>query len=265
LKFNKQIFAIIFLSVFVLLSVSASAYDNNTVAMPQTNTNIVYNIMKSPETPWNQNHVAPVIGSGTFVHPYASVIGAVTIGKNVMFSPFASVRGDEGIPIFIGDNSSVQDGVVVHGLETIDEAGNPKNLVEVNGTNYSVYVGENVSLAHQAQVHGPASVGNDTFIGMQAFVFKAKIGNNCVLEPKSAAIGASIPDGRYIPAGVVITNQTDADNLPAIYNGYAYQKTNEAVVYVNTKLVKGYNSALNNVSTTTDVSASDNVYTTANI
>jgi carbonic anhydrase len=257
MKFNKQIFAIIFLSVLVLLSVSASAYDNNTVATTLTNTNIVYNIVKSPVTPWSPNLVAPVIGSDSFIHPYASVIGAVTIGKNVMVSPFASLRGDEGVPILIGDNSNVQDGVIVHGLETNDEAGNPKNLVEVNGINYSVYVGKNASLAHQSQVHGPSSVGDDTFIGMQAFVFNAEVGSNCVLEPKSAAIGVTIPDHRYIPAGVVITNQTDADNLPAIYNGYAYQKTNEAVVYVNTKLAKGYNSALNNVSATADVSASD--------
>jgi carbonic anhydrase len=105
-------------------------------------------------------------------------------------------------------------------------------------------VGKNVSLAHQSQVHGPAYVGNDTFIGMQAFVFKAKVGNNCVLEPKSAAIGVIIPDGRYISAGKVITDQADADNLPVISDGYGYQKTNEAVVYVNTHLAEGYNAAI---------------------
>ena len=177
----------------------------------------------------------------------ASVIGAVTIGANVMVSPMASVRGDEGMPIFIGKDSNIQDGVVIHGLETIDEQGKSveNNLVTgSDGKKYAVYVGERVSLAHQSQVHGPALIGNDTFIGMQAFVFKAHIGNNCVLEPKSAAIGVTIPDGRYISAGMVITKQNEADTLPAVFEGYTYQKTNAAVVDVNDNLAKGYNAAM---------------------
>jgi carbonic anhydrase len=197
-------------------------------------------------TPWNPKSTSPVIDHTAYIHPEASVIGAVRIGAHVMVSPMASVRSDEGMPIFIGDDSNVQDGVVIHGLETIDENLKPveTNLVNVNGINYSVYVGKNVSLAHQSQVHGPASIGNDTFIGMQAFVFKSKIGNNCVLEPKSAAIGVTISDNKYIPAGVVITNQTDADHLSTFEpDKYAYGHTNEAVVYVNTELAKGYNKA----------------------
>jgi carbonic anhydrase len=130
---------------------------------------------------------------------------------------------------------------VVHALETVDEAGNPKNLVDVNGEKYAVYVGERVSLAHQSQVHGPDYVGNDTFIGMQAFVFKAKVGRNCVLEPKSAVIGVNVSDGKYIPAGEVVTSQDQADKLSNVYEGYAYQHTNEAVVEVNINLAKGYN------------------------
>lgn len=236
MKFNKQIYTILILATLVLLAVSAGAQNSN--VMP-----VKYNIMSNPITPWNQNSTAPVIASTAYIHPLSSIIGAVTIGANVMVSPCASVRADEGMPIFIGDNSNVQDGVVVHGLETINEELEPvtNNIVNVNGTNYSVYVGKNVSLAHQAQVHGPAVVGHDTFIGMQAFVFKAHVGNNCVLEPKSAAIGVTIPDGRYISAGTVITDQKQADKLPKIYNGYAYQKTNAAVVYVNTNLAHGYN------------------------
>ena len=118
-----------------------------------------------------------------------------------------------------------------------------KNLVNVSGENYAVYVGERISLAHQSQIHGPFSVGNDIFIGMQAFVFKLKVGNNCVLEPKSAAIGVTIPDGKYISAGTVITSQAEADKLPDVFDGYAYQKTNAAVVDVNVNLAKGYNNA----------------------
>lgn len=202
------------------------------------------NIRANPVTPWNPVPTEPVIDPTAYIDHQASVIGNVTIGASVMVSPMASVRSDEGMPIFVGNESNVQDGVVLHALETVDEEGEPveKNLVEVDGKKYAVYIGERVSLAHQSQVHGPSSVGNDTFIGMQAFVFKSKVGNNCVLEPTSAVIGVTIPDGRYVPAGTVVTTQAEADKLPEITDDYGYKHTNEAVVYVNVNLAEGYNA-----------------------
>ncbi len=248
MKFNKQIIVILVLSLLVSLAASGCIAQGEGVKeqnAKEVHPNKFSNIMENPVTPWNPEPTAPVIDPTAYIHPQASVIGNVTIGGNVMVSPMASVRGDEGMPIFVGKNSNVQDGVVLHGLETIDEEGEPveKNLVEVGGEKYAVYIGENVSLAHQSQVHGPAYVGNDTFIGMQAFVFKAKVGNNCVLEPTSAAIGVTIPDGRYIPAGTVVTSQAEADKLPEVTEDYAYRHTNEAVVYVNTNLAEGYSAA----------------------
>ncbi|WP_292388613.1 carbonic anhydrase [Methanosarcina sp. UBA5] len=248
MRFNKQIITVLILSLSLALlgsgcvSEGEGAVDNATQGINESEFS---NIRENPVTPWNSVPTAPVIDSTACIDPQASVIGDVTIGASVMVSPMASIRSDEGMPIFVGNRSNVQDGVVLHGLETINEEGEPveKNLVEVGGKKYSVYVGENVSLAHQSQVHGPASVGNDTFIGMQAFVFKSKIGNNCVLEPTSAAIGVTVPDGRYIPAGMVVTSQAEADKLPEITDDYAYRHTNEAVVYVNVHLAEGYNEA----------------------
>ena len=246
MRFNKQIFTILILSLSLSLAGSGcisegeGAEDN--VAQEIT-VNEFSNIRENPVTPWSPEPSAPVIDPTACIDPQASVIGEVTIGANVMVSPMASIRSDEGMPIFVGNRSNVQDGVVLHALETINEEGEPieDNIVEVDGEKYAVYIGDNVSLAHQAQVHGPASVGDDTFIGMQAFVFKSKVGNNCVLEPKSAAIGVTIPDGRYIPAGTVITSQAEADKLPEVTDDYAYSHTNEAVVYVNVHLAEGYN------------------------
>ncbi|AKB50971.1 Carbonic anhydrase [Methanosarcina barkeri str. Wiesmoor] len=248
MRFNKQTFTILILSLSLALlgsgciSEGEGAEGNVTQGITESEFS---NIRENPVTPWNPVPVAPVIDPTAFIDPQASVIGNVTIGASVMVSPMASIRSDEGMPIFVGDRSNVQDGVVLHALETIDEEGEPveNNIVEVGGKKYAVYIGENVSLAHQAQVHGPASVGNDTFIGMQAFVFKSKIGNNCVLEPTSAAIGVTVPDGRYIPAGMVVTSQAEADNLSEITDDYAYKHTNEAVVYVNVHLAEGYNKA----------------------
>lgn len=195
----------------------------------------------SPPTPWSEETREPSIADTAHVHELAAVIGAVTIGEYVMVNPFASVRGDEGMPIHVGDKSNVQDGVVLHALETIDEDENPVNPVEVAGEDYAIHVGSRVSLAHQSQVHGPGRVGDNSFIGMQAFVFKAKIGENCVLEPGSKAIGVEIPDERYVPAGEIISSQEAADALPEITSDYPMRALNDGVVHVNTELARGYN------------------------
>jgi carbonic anhydrase/acetyltransferase-like protein (isoleucine patch superfamily) len=198
----------------------------------------------SPVTPWSEQKIIPQIDSTAFVHQKASVIGAVYIGKNVMVSPMASVRGDEGMPIYIGDDSNIQDGVVIHALETADEEQKPieNNLVTVAGKKYAVYIGNRVSLAHQSQVHGPASIGDDTFVGMQAFVFKSEVGNNVVLEPGVRIVGVTIPDGRYVSLGMIVSNQSVADNLPVVTKDYVFVNLNKGVIHVNTNLAAGYNT-----------------------
>ena len=193
-------------------------------------------------TSFNDDVNKPDIAKSAFVHQLASVIGDVKLGEKVYVAPAASIRGDEGQPIYVGNDSNVQDGVVIHGLETMEEGKEiAKNQVEVGGKKYSVYVGDRVSMAHQSQVHGPALVGNDSFIGMQALVFKATVGDGVVLEPGAKVIGVKIASGRYVPAGSVITKQSDADALPAISGTYAFKDLNKAVVHVNTQFADGYN------------------------
>jgi carbonic anhydrase/acetyltransferase-like protein (isoleucine patch superfamily) len=201
------------------------------------------NIHASVITPFAAKAFKPHIDRTAYVHPLAAVIGAAYIGRRVMISPAASVRADEGQPIWIGDESNVQDGVVLHALETWEDGEViESNLVEHDGRKYAVYVGDRVSLAHQCQIHGPAKVGDDTFIGMQSLVFKAEIGNNCVVEPKCLLLGVTVPDGHYVPAGSVITEQFDADALPTITDDYAFKDLNKGVVHVNVHLADGYNA-----------------------
>ncbi len=205
------------------------------------------NIHANVQTSFSPQVSQPYIDPTAYVHPLAAVIGAVYLGKRVMVSPCASVRGDEGQPIWVGDESNVQDGVVLHALETHDH-GKPveKNLVEVNGKKYAVYIGCRVSLAHQAQVHGPASVGDDSFVGMQSLVFKSQVGKGCVIEPKCLVLGVKIADGRYVPAGSVIKTQADADALPRVTPDYGFAYLNAGVVHVNTHLADGYNDRSKN-------------------
>ena len=85
---------------------------------------------------------------------------------------------------------------------------------------------------------------NDTFVGMQALVFKAVVGNNCVIEPGAKVVGVTVADGRYVPMGTVLNSQKDADNLPKITEDYPFRKLNAGVVHVNVQLADGYNGKL---------------------
>jgi carbonic anhydrase/acetyltransferase-like protein (isoleucine patch superfamily) len=201
-------------------------------------------IHKNVKTDFSPEAVYPVIHETAYVHPLAAVIGNTSIGMRVMVSPFASVRGDEGQPLHIGDNSNVQDGVIIHALETFHD-GKPKesNLVDVNGKTYAVYIASRVSLAHQVQIHGPAYVGDDTFVGMMSLVFRSSIGNNCVIEPGCILMGVKVASGRYIPAHSTVTDQKQADALPLITETYPMKDLNAGVVHVNIRLAAEYKKA----------------------
>lgn len=195
-------------------------------------------------TDFNPSIDTPRLAPTTYVDRLASVIGDVVIGERVFVAPFASIRGDEGQPIVIGENSNVQDMVVVHALETFEKGKViEKNLVMVDGKQYAVFIGAGVSLAHQSQVHGPAAVGDHTFVGMQALVFRATVGKNVVIEPGAKLIGVVVADGRYVPAGAVVTTQQQADALPKITPEYAYATLNAGVLHVNEAFADAYAAA----------------------
>lgn len=202
------------------------------------------NLRPNVATSFNPDINNPVVGAGSYVDKLASVIGDVILGKDVFVAPFASIRGDEGQPIVIGDGSNVQDGVVIHALETMNGGKVvDQNLVTVGGKKYAVYVGKGVSLAHQSQVHGPAAVGDHTFVGMQALVFKSTIGKNVVIEPGAKVIGVTIAEKRYVPAGATIVTQAQADALPEITPDYAFATLNDGVLHVNEAFSEAYGHA----------------------
>lgn len=190
------------------------------------------NIMPNPITTFTPMSHIPLITEGDAIHPQASIIGDVIISPDVNIAPFASIRGDEGTPIYIGQGTNIQDGVVIHGLKD--------GRVKHNNSEFSVYIGQNTSIAHQAQVHGPAKVGDNVFVGMQSFVYKSEIGNNVVIEPASKVIGVKIAANRYVPAGEIIKTQEQADKLPVIDSNYVNKNLNHEVVDVNKELAHSY-------------------------
>ena len=138
------------------------------------------------------NGKSPQIGRDTFVADNAALVGNVTIGDNCSIWYGAVLRGDVGA-IRIGNNSNVQDGAVLHGTLGVSET----------------VLGENVSVGHNAVVHG-ARIGNDVLIGMGAVVMD----------------NAIVPDGTVIAAGAVILANSVLE--PGIYAGVPAKKVKDA-------------------------------------
>lgn len=189
------------------------------------------NIMPTPKTSWFKEAASPKIAEGSYVSPSATVIGEVEIGDKVYIAPAVSIRGDEGTPIYIGDETNVQDGVIMHALL--------HQYVKVDKKQYAIYVGDKVCCAHGAIVHGPCSIGDNTFLGFNAIIFKAEVGKDCaVMHNALVTGGVKIPDGRMVLAGAIIDTQAKADALPPITEDL--KKLKAEVVEVNIEFSKGY-------------------------
>jgi len=120
-------------------------------------------------------------GNDHFVAPNASIIGSVTLrqGASVWFN--AVIRGDNE-QIEIGMNSNIQDGAVLHA-----DPGIP------------LRVGDNVTVGHQAMLHG-CMVGNNSLIGIGSTILNhARIGRNSIVGAH-----ALITKGKEYPDGVLI-------------------------------------------------------------
>lgn len=188
-------------------------------------------LFRPPEENW-EAHVTDIslVHPTAFVHPNASVIGRVVLGAHVHVAAEAALRADEGTPFFVGSRTNVQDGVVLHALKG--------KWVVVDGRQWAIYVGERVSLAHQALVHGPCFIGDDTFVGFKAVVHDAVVGRGCWIGIGAIVVGVEIPEDRFVPHGSLIDTPEKAMALPQVEPHQRH--FNEDVVEVNHGLVNAY-------------------------
>lgn len=156
---------------------------------------------KSPE----ETH----IDESAKVHTFSNLSGAIEIGARVVIAPGTSIRADEGTPFHIGDDSKIQDGAIIHGLEK-------SRVVGDDGREYSVWIGRGSCITHMALIHGPAYVGDRCFIGFRSTVFNARIGADCIVMMHALVQDVEIPAGKFVPSGSVITSQQQADRLPNV-------------------------------------------------
>jgi phenylacetic acid degradation protein len=129
------------------------------------------------------NDIIPVVDETSFVHPQATVIGNVIIGKHCYIGPSAVLRGDWG-QIILEDGCNVQENCTVHMFPGV-----------------KVLLKEAAHIGHNAVIHG-ATIGKNTLVGMGAVVMdnviigdESIVGALCfvkadsVFEPRSVIVG----------------------------------------------------------------------------
>ncbi len=125
--------------------------------------------------------ISPTIAMSAYVAPSASVVGNAVLADHSSVWFCATLRGDNET-ISIGANSNVQDGAVMH-----------------TDPGFPLMVGANVSIGHQAMLHG-CTVGEGSLIGIQAVVLNAAvIGKGCLV-----GAGAVITERKVFADGTLI-------------------------------------------------------------
>ncbi len=129
------------------------------------------------------NQIIPVIDPSAYIHPQATVIGNVIIGKDVYVGPGAVLRGDWG-QIIIEDGCNVQENCTIHMFP---------------GT--TVLLQEGAHIGHGAVIHG-ATIGKNSLVGMNSVIMDhVQLGDECIVgalsfiksdevfEPRSLIVG----------------------------------------------------------------------------
>jgi len=124
--------------------------------------------------------VSPTIHPEAFVHPDAVVIGSVCIGARSSVWPCAVLRGDYG-EILVGDETSIQDGAVIHAVPM-----------------FPTVVGSRCVVGHLAHLEG-CTLEDETLAGSGSIILHR------VVVGTGATVGANavVPNGRAVPPGAL--------------------------------------------------------------
>ncbi|MEM7092824.1 MAG: gamma carbonic anhydrase family protein [Actinomycetota bacterium] len=140
----------------------------------------------------------PSIASDAYIHPDAVIIGSVTIGSKSTVWPSAVLRGDDG-EIRVGDETSIQDGSVLHTTELLP-----------------TIVGSRCVIGHLVHLEG-CRIEDDALVGSNSVVLHDAVVGRGALVAASAVVlgGTKIPDGALavgIPASIK-PDRADQDSI----------------------------------------------------
>jgi carbonic anhydrase/acetyltransferase-like protein (isoleucine patch superfamily) len=127
------------------------------------------------------NGKEPQMGDNCFVAENATIVGDVLMGDECSVWFNAVIRGDVNF-IKMGNRVNIQDGAVIH----------------CTYQKYPTNIGDNVSIGHNAIVHG-CTIHDNVLIGMGAIVM-----DNCVVESNSIiAAGAVVTQNTHVASGCI--------------------------------------------------------------
>jgi carbonic anhydrase/acetyltransferase-like protein (isoleucine patch superfamily) len=130
-------------------------------------------------------NVSPKFGNNCFLAPNATIVGDVEMGDDCSIWFNAVIRGDVN-SIRLGNKVNVQDGAVIHC--TYEKA--------------PTVVGNNVSIGHNAIVHG-CVIEDNVLVGMGAIVMdNARVGSNSIIAAGAVVLEKTIVEPGSIYAGV---------------------------------------------------------------
>jgi carbonic anhydrase/acetyltransferase-like protein (isoleucine patch superfamily) len=125
--------------------------------------------------------ISPQMGNNVFVAPNATIVGDVIMGDDCSVWFNTVIRGDVN-SIRIGNKVNIQDGAVIH----------------CTYQKTKTVIGNNVSIGHNAIVHG-CTLHDNVLIGMGAIIMdNAEIGSNSII-----AAGAVVLEGTKVEAGSI--------------------------------------------------------------
>ena len=125
----------------------------------------------------------PHVADTAYVADGATVIGNVILGEHVSVWPGAVIRGDND-RITLGEGSNVQDNAVLH-----------------TDPGFPLSIGRNVTIGHQATLHG-CTIGDGCLIGIHAVVMNgAVIGKDCLIGASALITEGKIFSERKLIVG----------------------------------------------------------------
>lgn len=160
----------------------------------------------------------PKWGNNCFIAPNATIVGDVIMGDECSIWFNAVVRGDVN-SIRIGNKVNIQDGAVIHCTFKRSQA----------------IIGDNVSIGHNAIVHG-CTLHNNVLIGMGSIVMDhAVVHSNTIIAAGAVVLENTICEENAIYAGIpakkvkTISKEKIEGEINRIANNYVrYSKWFEA-------------------------------------
>jgi carbon dioxide concentrating mechanism protein CcmM len=147
--------------------------------------------------------VEPRIGKNMELQAFSRVAGEVNLSDGTAVGRRTALRADEGDPISVGSGAAIDDRVSLHSTKGSE-----------------VQIGKFLGAGDDCVLHGPLKVGERDFVGENAVVFRARVGDYVQIDEGAVIAGPAgegslleIPDGTLAPADAVVTTEKDVRAL----------------------------------------------------